>query len=111
MKIIYVPRDPRKKNIVFLAGHPDCLLKMVDNQIWEDTINEINNIIASYSKLDFYTTFCNIFILPMLFNCNNNVDKNLYSYLRYKNNILMKYGIYICHPMTSDYTEIRVIIN
>lgn len=110
MKVIYIPRDPRNDEIMFLRGHPDCLLNKIDQSVWGETIDEINSLISKSSKLSIFNVFCNFLIIPMIFVNKNSLEDKLCKYLRYKNNMLIRYGIYICHPKASSYTELCILI-
>lgn len=111
MKVLCVPRDPREECVRFLSGYPDCLANNIDTEVWEETINEINTVILNSKRLDVYTIVCSVLIIPLLLMKNSSLEDNLCKYLKYRNNVLMKYGLYICHPKASNYTELRIIIN
>ncbi|KAM0687344.1 hypothetical protein COBT_001417 [Conglomerata obtusa] len=111
MAVIYIPKDPRTENIRFLLGHPDVLKDKINENDWDETINEINQIIDNSTKIDFFTIICNLLVIPVFFMKNTKMEDNLYKYLKYKNNILLKYGIFICHPKACQYNELRIIIN
>lgn len=110
MRVFYIPRDPRTTNLQFLKGHPEILKGIIDEKIWEETISEINLIMEESSQMDLVSLFYNMLVIPIFFMKHDTVEHNLFKYLRYRNHILIKFGVFICHPKASQYTELRCVM-
>lgn len=111
MTVIYIPRDPRTKDIKFISGYNIQLLgPYIDEKEWNKTIDEINTLINLLSKIDTITILCNIFVFPIFFMKSKKLDDDVFKYLKYKNNILSKFGIFICHPKACEYNELRIVL-
>lgn len=110
MQVFYIPRDPRTEKIRFLTGHPEILKNIVNEKLWDETITEINLIIEKSSKLDMISVFYNLLVIPIFFMKNDRVEKSLHKYLKYRNNLLVKFGVFICHPKANQYTGLRCVL-
>lgn len=110
MHAIYIPKDPRSEKIKYLTGLPDVLENRISEEDWDTTINDINHIIDQCSVISFASLIYNLLIIPFFFVKNTNLENNLEKYLQYKNSILNKCGIYVCHPKICHYNELRVVI-
>lgn len=110
MHAIYIPKDPRTEKVRYLTGVPDLLENKISQEDWDNTIDEINQIIDQCSIISFVSVIYNLLVIPLFFVQNTNLENNIQKYLKYKNTILNKYGIYICHPKICNYNELRVII-
>ncbi|EJW03098.1 hypothetical protein EDEG_02525 [Edhazardia aedis USNM 41457] len=111
MSIIYIPRHPTSTKIRYFTTIPDSLKEKIPEKDWTKTINEINAIIDFSTRIDFLTVLAHVFIIPVCFMNNKKMEDNLYKYLKYKNMSMLKYGLYICHPVVSKYNELRIIID